>query len=219
MKILLYRSRIIKKSDLSNYNMPFLETEDVINPDVECQDEDISCQQTEDIGQIIEKVEKEAFERGYAAGERIGIEMGEKKAAVLIDGIEKILQEMKDIKRSVVEKIEPQLIELSIAIARRIIIEELSLRPEIIVDMTKEAIKKIEKIGQITIKINPALRELFMKLKPELTEIYPDIIFDIDPSISPRGSIVIGHVDEAITDIDSQIKNIIEDIGAKIGRY
>jgi flagellar assembly protein FliH len=126
--------------------------------------------------------------------------------------METIIAELTTLKEAMIRETEPQMVELAVSIARKILTRELTTKPADIVAMTKEALMKIERTGQITIKINPILNELFMKLKPQLLSIHPDIVFDIDPSASPFGSVVMGAVEDVVTDLDEQIKNIIKDI-------
>ncbi|NTU42891.1 MAG: hypothetical protein HGA78_07520, partial [Nitrospirales bacterium] len=44
-------------------------------------------------------------------------------------------------------------------------------------------------------------------------------IFDIDPALPPEGQVVIGTAEEIVTDIESQVKNIMEDIGRASGAH
>ena len=164
-----------------------------------------------------EEVERVAYEKGFAAGERAGMEMGEQKVTVLLERIERIIAEMESFSEMMQKEIEPQVIELSREIAERIVMEELSLRPEVMVNIVKEAMRKLERTGPITIKLNPAVHDLFMKLRPGLLEVHPDIIFDIDPSLTKTGQVVIGATEEVVTDIESQVRNIMDDIGGGIG--
>ena len=160
--------------------------------------------------QRTETIEREAYETGFAAGEKNGLELGERKAAVLLEKLEAIITEMQVLKDGLIKELEPQITGLAAAIARKIILEELTVKPEAIVRIVKEAIRKIERTGTITIKISPALYDLFMRMKPELLELYPEIVYDVDPSASATGPVVIGDREEVLTDIDDQLKNIIE---------
>ena len=54
-----------------------------------------------------------------------------------------------------------------------------------------------------------------MKYKPELTDIYADVIFDIDPSVAQEGSVVVGPTEDIITDVDEQLRNLIRELGCK----
>ena len=52
-----------------------------------------------------------------------------------------------------------------------------------------------------------------MKLKPQLQTIHPDIVFDVDPSAPTHGSVVMGSVEDVVTDLDDQLRNLIKDMG------
>lgn len=214
----MYSKRIIKDENLAPYCMPYFEC-DVLDAAQEQKGSlDSSADSiTEDnqpvvesVQQNIEQIEKEAYERGFIAGEKAGFEIGEQKAAVLLKKLEDILREISFIKGKILKDLEPQIFDFAVSLARRIIIEEVSLRPEIIISIIKEALKKIEKTGTIKIRVSPSIYSIISKVKPELLSIHPDIIFDIDHSVT--APIITGPEQEIITDIDEQIKNILEDI-------
>ena len=160
----------------------------------------------------IEEIEREAYEKGFEAGEKAGFAMGEKKAMVLIERIDNLLNELLVIKNKILKEIEPQIIELAIEIAKKIIMKELSIDREIIINIIREAITKIQRTGMITIKINPSLNEMLNKYREDFINMHPDITFEVDPSCSSHGVVVISSSQEVITDIDIQIKNLIEEM-------
>ncbi len=166
-----------------------------------------------------EEIEREAYETGFAAGQKAGFEMGDQRAAVLLSKLEGIIRETEQYRERILSDIEPQMLGLASGIAKKIILVELDVKPEVTVNIVREAIRKLERTGPIVIKLNQSVQDLFMRLKPELLEVHPDIIFDIDPSLPPTGQIVIGESEEVVTDLDSQIGNIIEDMGGKSGGY
>ena len=206
MRNSLYKNHHAAK-DIVPYEMPLLEKKDKNMPDA---DSELSFNQN------VETIEREAYEKGFEAGEKAGFALGEQKALVLIEKLEMILRELTSLKETLTKELEPQIVELVFSIARRIIRKELTMNPDEIVAMTKEALTRLGKTGQIIIKINPSLSDLFMNHKPELTDIYPDVIFDIDPSAAQDGSVVIGTTEDIITDIDEQLKNLIRELGCKL---
>lgn len=214
----MFSKRIIKDEDLTPYCMPYFECEDLDTVQEQKESLDSSTDSIaednqpaiENIQQHIEQIEKDAYERGFIAGEKAGFEIGEQKAAVLLKKLEDILREISLIKEKILKDLEPQIFDFAVSLAKRIIIEEVSLRPDIIVSIIKEALKKIEKTGTIKIRVSPSIHSIISKVKPELLSIHPDIIFDVDHSIT--APIITGPEQEIITDIDEQIKNILEDI-------
>jgi len=165
--------------------------------------------------EVAEDVQRKAYEEGFAAGERAGFSEGEQKSSVLLNRIENIINDLTMYKESFVEEVEEQVVDLAVAIARKIVIEEITTKPEIIVYLVKEALKRLQRIGNIRIKINPSLHDLFIKMKSELIEIHEDITFDVDSSVPVTGPFVISEIEEVVTDIDSMINNIVEDMKEK----
>ncbi|MBI4681958.1 MAG: hypothetical protein HY757_02520 [Nitrospirae bacterium] len=190
---------ITNNSNVSLYHMPSLEDER-------------SPKSNDEIIQSIEEIQRKAYEEGFASGEKAGFKDGEQKAAILIERLENIIEEVAVFKENLVKELEAQVVNLAIAMARKIIIEEISMRPEVIVTVVREALKKLRRTGAITIKINPSLYDLFMKKKPELIDIHEDILFDVTSNVSLTGPLVISQTEEVVTDIDALIANIIEDI-------
>lgn len=186
----------VRQDDVSLYSMPSLEAEKI--------------QTRDEIIRSAEVIQRNAYEEGFSSGEKAGREEGEREAAVLIEKINAILREIARFKENFTESLEQQVIDLSIAVARRVILEEIDQRPEIVVKMVRESLKKLQKIGTVTIKINPALHELFMKLKPELLELHQDIVFDVNSQVSVAGPMVISETEEVVTDIDSLLENMGE---------
>lgn len=205
---MLYSGKIIKVKNTAPYYMPYFESVGV------GKEEEIPLnqeyEQPETTEQMIESIEKEAYERGFAVGEKAGLDMGERKASILLDRLESIVMDITSMKEKILRDLEPQIFDLTVAIAKRIVVEEVSMNPDVIVAIVKEAMRRIQRTGAITIRLNPTTHAILLKAKPELIDIHPDIIFDVDTSVS--APIVIGPVQEVITDIDAQIKNIIEDI-------
>jgi flagellar biosynthesis/type III secretory pathway protein FliH len=167
------------------------------------------------VGRSADRIEREAYEKGYAAGEKAGFEMGEKKARVIIDKLDSLLADITTLRQRTLKEMETQCVELAVSVARKIVVKELTVQPSEIVKMTKEGLLKIERTGQITIKVNPALYDFFMKHKPDLTRVHSDIVFDVDPSVSPFATVVMGPVEDVVTDLDEQLKNLIKDMSAQ----
>ncbi|MBI5099312.1 MAG: hypothetical protein HZB30_08755 [Nitrospirae bacterium] len=193
----MYKGRILNNSDAVIFNMPsFLEEE-------------------RDVKSIVhkaEEIQRLAYEEGFLSGEKAGFTHGEQKALVLLERLEGIFEELVEFRENLVKNLESQVVELAIAIAKKIIIEEVSSKPEIIITMVKEALLKLQRMGTITIKINPSLYEMFKKNRPELLDIHPDIVFDVNSNVPVTAPLVISEIEEVVTDIDSLLANIMEDM-------
>lgn len=202
-----FKGRIINREEVSVFPMPELIEKDV---------EEIK---NKEVRPPIEEIEREAYERGFEAGERAGFAMGEEKARVVLERINNLLMDLTSLRQRILNELQVQMIELATSIAKKIVLQELKTDPETIINMTKEAIIRIERTGPVTIKINPSLYNLFMRLKPELQNIHEDLIIDVDPSLAAQGTLVIGPQEEVSTDLDEQLRNIIKELGDRIGNH
>ena len=201
----LFRNKIIKNSPVISYAMPTLDCYPLSGGEG-------ALAQKKDP----ETIEREAYEKGFASGEKAGFEVGEQKAAVFLDRLEKLFGEFFSLKEKLSSELESQLVLLSIGLARRVLKEELKSSPEIIEQMVKEAVKEISPIGPITIKLNPFLYERLNKKKKEFQEIFPDLIFEMDRKAPDEGAMVSNPFQEIQTDLDFQLSNIVEELRSQL---
>lgn len=213
---MLVKDRDLKFLEITTFEMPVFEELEVgqdsstveVEEDVLKEEEETKIIILDNSDQNIALKEREAYEKGFEVGEKAGFELGMNKAKIIIDGIEKIQKSLLDLKKSVINDIEPKIISLAMEIAKKIIITEISTKPEVMLNIVIEAIRKIEIIDKVTIKINPALYEVFVKHKSNLVTTGMDLYFDVDPSVPVYGPIVIGSKEEIVTDIEEQLKII-----------
>jgi len=190
----LFSKKILKNSEATLYAMPVLEEESRARL------------------QSIEERQKLGYEEGFASGEKAGFMAGEEKASILIERLSNIIEEIIVFRDGFIKETEGQIVDLSIAIARKIISDEVTLNPEIIISIVRNALKKMQRKGTITIKINPALHELFTRHQASLLGIHNDIIFEANEKIPVTGALVIGQNEEVVTDLDSIVENVVEQI-------
>ncbi len=197
----MYNNKVISNSDALLYSMPALEDER-------------ESRTKEEILHEAADIQRKAYEEGFGAGEKAGFAEGEQKVSALMERLENIIGEIARFKENLVTEVESQVVGLAVAMARKIILDEIRTGPEVMVPIVKEALRKMQRMGSITIKINPALHDIFLKKKSELTDIHEDIIIDIDSSVSITGPHVISQTEEVVTEINSLIQNIVDDMNA-----
>ncbi len=171
-----------------------------------------------DIFREAEEIQRRAYEEGYAAGEKAGRSEGERHAAVLVEKAGHILSELISYRENFVGTLESQVLDLAFAVARKVIGTEIETRPDVVVNMVKECLKRLGKAGKIIIRVNPELHELFNSHKPELIDIHEHIVFEVNANIPVHGPVVISDTEEVVTDIDSLLANISEEIRAPQSR-
>ncbi len=210
---------MFKKYQVDNrivpYIMPSLDSYNSATYKEDCHENSIN--ETSVIRKI-EDIEREAYESGFNAGQSAGFEIGEQSAILLINRLETAISDFKELRQRELKELEKQVLELSLAIAKKIIINELTTNPDIITDIVKEALTRLQRTGQIVIRLHPSLNEIFLKNRPGLLSIYPDIVFELDPKAPLYGAEVIGPEESVRTDVEEQFKNILDEMGVRLAR-
>ncbi|MBE0569725.1 MAG: hypothetical protein IH576_03705 [Deltaproteobacteria bacterium] len=157
-------------------------------------------------------IERDAYVKGFEEGRKAGAEAVAREAAALLSGLRAAAAGVNELKEQIVLEAEPQVVELAMAVARRILVGELSEKPERIVEIVKEAIRRIERAGPVTVRVHPDLAGLVARLKESTTDFQAEILLDVDPSVPPAGPVVTGGTEEVLTDVDEQIRVIMDDL-------
>ncbi len=213
----MFKARVIRDSEIDAFGMPTFE-------DDRARKERERIERERALEEEIERRKKEAYEtaynqgyqEGFASGEKEGFSSGEQKAAPLIEELGVLTTELKshrEEEKNAMSELEPQVFELIMTMVKRVVHEEMIINPDLIARVVKEALRKLEKTGTLTLKINSAIHDLLTKIKPELLEIYPDIRYEVDDETSPKGPLVVGDTQEVDADIEKLVSNVIEDTG------
>jgi flagellar assembly protein FliH len=100
-------------------------------------------------------LEREAFTKGYAQGERAGVEAGGKRAEAMLRRVAQTLEELGTLRKTLMQQSERQMVQLALTLARRVVQREISLDPELIAAMAHVAIKKLGVSNPSTIRLHP----------------------------------------------------------------
>lgn len=156
----------------------------------------------------IDALEREAYERGYSVGENAGFEMGLKKAEMLVEKFENLIQELSMLKEDYIRKSDRKILALSIAIARKILEKEINEDDQVLLNILHNALKRIERREKIAITINPAIQNIIEKFRKDIKDICPKIIIDIDPNVSKNFIKLESETEEIIIDFEQELYEI-----------
>ncbi|MEO5361397.1 MAG: FliH/SctL family protein [Nitrospirota bacterium] len=220
----MYSHKVLRGSNLQTYTLPSLEDRDEecrdggVTDDIDVQPEHVVDPEAieREARQRAQQIEKDAYEKGFQAGLVEGQKSFEENVVLLIGQLETMLTQFEQLREKQLQEIEPQLLTLAITIAKKALYEELSINPDFVVKLVKEGINRLEKMGQITIKIHPSLHDLFLKKRPEFLELHQEVVLDIDPSLPVNGPVVVGPMEEVVTNVDELLINILEDMRQKL---
>lgn len=171
---------------------------------------------------IVEKKEREGYDKGYFAGKVKAEEDIMQIYQSTIDQAQNILKESYKLKEEIIQESELPIIELSVSIAEKIIKKEIETDQDIIKLIVNDALKNINEFEKISIYIKPdnfsylhnAREELLKGLNGQV-----ELMIFPDSSIGDDGCIIRTTSETLDAKIDTQleeIKKVIYEIAGRI---
>lgn len=171
------------------------------------------------VGTSIEAIERDAYERGFKAGERAGFDFGKQKAEALFSGLSKVLEELSNFKDSLHKPCEKEVLELCLAISKKVVQRELELKEDSVLASVRAGLKAIAGAGEISIKVNSKDLEVLHSNKGDLVKFgngVKGVILESDDAVSKGGCVITtnyGEVDATIetlmAEIDERLRNAL----------
>lgn len=167
------------------------------------------------IGSRIETLEREAYEKGFHAGEKAGYEFGRKKAEVLFSGIEGVLNELSTFKQSLFSKCEREMVELCLAVAKKVIQRETDIKEDGVLECLRAALRAVVAGGQIAVRVNPKDLDIVNANRAELARFSgaaKGMSVESDETISRGGCAISTNFGE----IDATIETALQEVEEKL---
>jgi flagellar assembly protein FliH len=156
-------------------------------------------------------LEREAYEKGFAQGEKDGLELGEKKAIKVIENIENLFIEIHHLKKEILKQYEKRTLELIFTIAKKIIHDQIELDEKAIKNTVFKALNLTAEKTEIILRVNPEDFDFVERLRPEFFTKFKElksIIVTSDPSITRGGC----FLETACGDVDATVETQLEKI-------
>jgi flagellar assembly protein FliH len=102
-----------------------------------------------------ERIEREAYQRGFAEGKALGKDQAAAEIQPVLDRLGRALADLSSLRSQVRRDAEKDLLKLSIAIARRVLHRELTLDPESIEGLIKVALEKLQSRDLCRVRVHP----------------------------------------------------------------
>ena len=99
-------------------------------------------------------VERDAFAKGFAQGERAGAEAAAVQGEAMLRRLMQTLEEVTDLRERMIRDTEEQMVRLALAIARRVVHREVSLDRDLIMAIARVAMDRIGDGAAVTIRLN-----------------------------------------------------------------
>jgi flagellar assembly protein FliH len=150
-------------------------------------------------------VEKQAFEQGYAEGERMGKQMAEAMVETICKRYEKGLADLAAAHKEMLQAMEEQTVRLSLEIARKIVQRELTMDQDLVTALAAVALKRVAGHQSIVLRIS---RSDFEGVREAIAAVNPAVTTKEDPVLE-RGDFVI---ETAQTHLDGRVSSQVDAI-------
>jgi flagellar biosynthesis/type III secretory pathway protein FliH len=141
-------------------------------------------------------VERDAFARGYAAGEQAGAEAGLARLEGLHRRLAQAIDDIAAERRRVLLESERSVVQLALAIARRVLRRECSTHPAVIASLAHGALGRLGVAEGIEVRVNPADAAALAQAAPDDwpppgTVVVPDPLVERGGAVleSPAGAV------------------------------
>lgn len=100
-------------------------------------------------------LEREAFAKGYAQGERAGLEAGAKRTEAMLRRVAQTIEELAGLRQTIIRETERQMVQLALLLARKVVARELTTDPDLVAAMAHVALDRLGESTPATIRLNP----------------------------------------------------------------
>ncbi|MCK9362247.1 MAG: flagellar assembly protein FliH [Syntrophales bacterium] len=135
---------------------------------------------------IIDTVKKEAYEKGFAEGEKLR----KKELLDAVVAMSAAVKEIGTLKKKFYEENEKDVLQLALAVARKVIHTEVSASSDVVLSVLKDAVKEIANEKGLKVRLNPDDLRVIMELKNDLFQenaAFKNAVFEGDAGIKRGG--------------------------------
>jgi len=165
-------------------------------------------------------VEKEAYEKGFAQGEKDGLELAQKKSERLLESFGQILEKMSGLHADLYRQYETEMVRIVFAITRKILRHDLPLPEAVVKENMEAAFRQVMEPREVVLRLNPKDHQYILSHPGDFpwarSEGGENIKIVPDPSITRGGCFLetaFGEVDGTLEGQLDQIKSLM---GSKV---
>jgi len=111
----------------------------------------------------LNEIEREAYQKAFAAGQQSGLQMAEKKTEVVVKRFSRSLEEVASLRERLIKAAERDLVELSIEIAKKLVHREIQIDENIIATLVRVALERLAVKNGIKVTVNPLDADILTK--------------------------------------------------------
>jgi len=189
-----------------------------LNPQVTKQIQEIEEKVLQQLRNKADRIEHEAYEKGFAQGEKDGLETGQKKLEVVLRQMGELLADIDRRREVLFRQYEQGLIDFALCVIKRILRREAVLGPGIIKDTLWAAFRQVEENRQTVLHLNPVDYKHLLAYPHRLPFVWGDrerIKILEDNGLTAGGCLI--ETDYGVIDatIEGQFDHLIEQVVRK----
>ncbi len=165
----------------------------------------------EDVISSLPGIEREAYEKGFQAGERAGLEIAEEKKNIIIKKIEPIYEEIIAFKERYLKENEAEIVSLVISAAQRVVHDELKVNKDVVLKVIESAMRAMTATEQVEIRMNPEDLEYHREKSADFMTYLEEargFSIVVDQELTRGGVLIESNHSEIDARIEEGIKNI-----------
>lgn len=155
----------------------------------------------------IAALEREAFVKGYAQGERSGAEAAARQGEAMLRRLSETIEEVAALRTDLLHRSEKDIVRVALVIAERVLHREVSLDRELILAMAHIAIDRLGNRASATIRLHPADHAALMAV-PRAQPFAGAVEIVADASVSRGGCLVQSDFGLIDLGVEAQLKEV-----------
>jgi flagellar assembly protein FliH len=165
------------------------------------------------------QIEHEAYEKGFAQGEKDGMESGQKRLEVVIKQINALLAQIENQQRVLFQRFEHDLVEFAFCVIKKVLRRESRLTAGVIKDTLSAALEKTEENRRVILHVNPLDYKYLLAHPDQIPWILNDrerIKILEDEAITPGGGLLETEWGVIDATLEGQFDQIVEKIQCRL---
>jgi flagellar assembly protein FliH len=164
----------------------------------------------------LERIEREAYETGFAQGQKDGLALGRTKAEETWKKMHALFEELSLLKAKMLEEAEEEIIKLSMTVARKIVKKELTTDPDTVKRSLQHALAFLKDKSFVRVLVNPEDMKILEPYLPALIATKKVERFELaeDHCIDPGGCILetgFGRINATIENQLAELETELEE--------
>jgi flagellar assembly protein FliH len=155
----------------------------------------------------LQALERDAFARGFAQGERAGAEAAAERGKAMLRRLAETLEELAGLRARIIHETERQVVQLALAIARKVIHREVSIDHDLLAAIARVALDRLGESTQVVVRLNPDDHAVAAGAGASAWPV-GHVTVVADPRVPPGGCRVESELGVVDAGVDAQITEI-----------